>query len=90
MPTPAAPDAIRAHHQGGITGYQAREVIATAHTGIELKSGMALAFNPSLPGIKIEDTFLLDEGDLKNLTFDPGWPSALVQGRRRPLSLVTG
>jgi Xaa-Pro aminopeptidase len=83
------PDAIRAHHQGGITGYLAREILATGHSGIALKNGMALAFNPSLPGIKIEDTFLLDGDDLKNLTFDPGWPSAMVQGRRRPLSLVT-
>jgi Xaa-Pro aminopeptidase len=84
------PDAIREHHQGGITGYLAREILATAHSAIELKNGMALAFNPSLAGIKIEDTFLLDGGELMNLTCDPGWPSTPVQGRRRPLSLVNG
>ncbi|MDC8757354.1 M24 family metallopeptidase [Janthinobacterium fluminis] len=81
------PDAILQHHQGGITGYLAREVLATAHTEITLREGMALAFNPSLDGIKIEDTFLLEDEALCNLTFDPDWPWAEVQGRRRPLCL---
>ncbi|WP_017878702.1 M24 family metallopeptidase [Janthinobacterium sp. CG3] len=81
------PDAILQHHQGGITGYLAREVLASAHAETCLRDGMALALNPSLDGIKIEDTFLLEGGELENLTFDPDWPWALVQGRKRPLCL---
>ena len=81
------PDAIAAHHQGGITGYQAREVLASPHSEIMLRPGMALAFNPSLDGIKIEDTFLLGEDGLENLSFDPLWPCSEVRGRRRPLWL---
>ncbi len=81
------PDAIRDYHQGGVTGYLARELLATASTALALEPGMALAFNPSFGGIRIEDTFLLGEHGLENLTFDPAWPAATVQGRVRPLWL---
>jgi Xaa-Pro aminopeptidase len=79
--------AIGEHHQGGITGYLAREIVATPSTATELETGMAFAFNPSFTGIKIEDTFLLGPGGLENLTFDPDWPATTVQGRLRPLWL---
>jgi len=79
--------AIREHHQGGITGYQAREIVAGPSTATQLEEGMAFAFNPSFAGVKIEDTFLLGPDGLENLTFDPGWPAADVHGRKRPLWL---
>ncbi|MEG0884722.1 MAG: hypothetical protein RSH52_26145, partial [Janthinobacterium sp.] len=81
------PDTVRTSRQGGIHGYLAPEVAAGAHTEIILKRGMALAFHPSLPGSTVEDTFLLDGGQLHKLTHDPAWPSAVVQGRSRPLTL---
>jgi Xaa-Pro aminopeptidase len=73
-------DAIRAHHQGGITGYAAREIVASPSTATGLETGMAFAFNPSFAGIKIEDTFLLGPAGLENLTLDPQWPAIDVQG----------
>ncbi|RZA28832.1 MAG: M24 family metallopeptidase [Lysobacteraceae bacterium] len=79
--------AIREHHQGGITGYRAREIVAGPSTATLLEEGMAFAFNPSFAGVKIEDTFLLGPDGLENLTFDPGWPAADVHGRKRPLWL---
>ncbi|MFC0250662.1 M24 family metallopeptidase [Massilia consociata] len=79
--------AIREHHQGGITGYRAREIVASPSTATQLEEGMAFAFNPSFAGLKIEDTFLLGPDGLENLTFDPGWPAADVHGRKRPLWL---
>jgi len=82
-------DAIREHHQGGITGYLAREIVATASTATELEEGMAFAFNPSFGGMKIEDTFLLGPQGLENLTFDAAWPALDVHGRARPLWLET-
>lgn len=82
------PDTVRTSRQGGIHGYLAPEVAAGAHTEILLKRGMALAFHPSLPGSTVEDTFLLDGNQLHNLTHDPAWPSAMVQGRSRPLTLA--
>jgi Xaa-Pro aminopeptidase len=78
---------IDAHHQGGITGYQAREIVATPSTATALETGMAFAFNPSFAGLKIEDTFLLGPDGLENLTFDADWPALNVQGRMRPLWL---
>jgi Xaa-Pro aminopeptidase len=77
-------EAMAEHHQGGITGYGSREIVATATTATELKEGMAFAFNPSFQGVKIEDTFLLGPQGLENLTVDPAWPSVAVQGRPRP------
>ena len=79
--------AIREHHQGGITGYRAREIVTGPTTATLLEEGMAFAFNPSFAGLKIEDTFLLGPDGLENLTFDPGWPAADVHGRKRPLWL---
>ena len=75
------------HHQGGITGYLARELVATPSTATELETGMAFAFNPSFAGLKMEDTFLLGPQGLDNLTLDPQWPAVTVQGRQRPLWL---
>ena len=81
------PQAIKEHHQGGITGYLAREIIATAQAPIALAAGMALALNPSLPGVKIEDTFLLQADGLENLTLESGWPTVVHEGLPRPLPL---
>ncbi|MBR8833776.1 MAG: M24 family metallopeptidase [Stigonema ocellatum SAG 48.90 = DSM 106950] len=82
------PQAIRQHHQGGTTGYLSREIIANPTTTETLAENMAVAWNPSLPGAKIEDTFvILKDGGLENLTFDPKWPSVKVEGRDRPVAL---
>jgi Xaa-Pro aminopeptidase len=80
--------AIREHHQGGTTGYLAREIVANPTTSDILAPNMAVAWNPSLSGAKIEDTFVIhSDGTLENLTFDPNWPSVDVEGRLRPVPL---
>ncbi|MFB2893462.1 M24 family metallopeptidase [Aerosakkonemataceae cyanobacterium BLCC-F50] len=85
------PNAIREHHQGGTTGYLAREVVANPTTTDTLEANMAMAWNPSLPGAKIEDTFvILEDGKLENLTLDPNWPSIEVEGRLRAVPLEIG
>jgi len=82
------PHAILEHHQGGTTGYLAREIVATPTTTDTLAENIAVAWNPSLRGAKIEDTFvILNDGKLENLTFDPNWPSVEVEGRLRPIPL---
>lgn len=82
------PNAIREHHQGGTTGYLAREVVANPLTTDTMAEGIAVAWNPSLPGAKVEDTFvILKDGQLENLTFDPTFPSVEVEGHKRPIPL---
>jgi Xaa-Pro dipeptidase len=57
------PDAWRHHHQGGLTGYRSRELIAAPGATHEISAGQAFAWNPSLPGAKAEETFVLtDDG----------------------------
>jgi Xaa-Pro dipeptidase len=53
------PEGWRDHHQGGMTGYASREVIATPGTQQEIREGQAFAWNPSLVGAKAEETFVL-------------------------------
>jgi hypothetical protein len=82
------PGAEGSHHQGGPCGYLSRDAVALPRDGRRLAPGGAVAWNPSLPGAKIEDTALLGEGDLEILTADPRWPSTRVEGRVRPDLLV--
>jgi Xaa-Pro dipeptidase len=57
------PDEWRLHHQGGITGYASREVIASPTTEVEIELGQAFAWNPSITGAKAEETLVLtDDG----------------------------
>jgi Xaa-Pro dipeptidase len=55
------PDEWRLHHQGGLTGYGSREVIATPSTKHVIGAGQAFAWNPSVTGAKAEQTFVLTE-----------------------------
>jgi Xaa-Pro aminopeptidase len=82
------PHAIQEHHQGGTTGYLAREIVATPTTTDTLEENIVVAWNPSLRGAKIEDTFvILQDGKLENLTLDPNWPNVEIEGRLRPIPL---
>lgn len=53
------PDGWRDHHQGGTTGYASREVVASPGAREEIRPCNAFAWNPSLPGAKAEETFVL-------------------------------
>ncbi len=79
---------INKHHQGGPTGYLSREEIALPGGQSVLAKGMAIAWNPSLIGTKIEDTVLITDQGLEVLTVDPQWPSFETQGLQRPDYLV--
>jgi Xaa-Pro aminopeptidase len=74
----------RAHHQGGTCGYLSRDAIALPGSTVVVQDDDAAAFNPSLPGAKMEDTLLVRRSGLEILTSDPRWPTRRVRGRERP------
>lgn len=76
--------AWRHHHQGGPTGYRTRDFILDGTRGEPLPRGAAYAVNPSLAGLKVEDTVLLEDGRVDVLTRDAIWPTRLIDGRPRP------
>ncbi|BDG05224.1 M24 family metallopeptidase [Anaeromyxobacter oryzae] len=76
------------HHQGGTCGYLSRDAVAVPGSTVPLEAGGAVAWNPSLPGAKVEDTFVIGADGLENLTVDPRWPVERIAGRARPLPLV--
>jgi antitoxin VapB len=84
------------HYQGGPIGFGQREFeIAPGQTTSTwwdqpISSGLAVAYNPSLPGgLKDEDTYLLTPtGDLQWLTTSGDWPTVDVAGYLRPTVLM--
>jgi Xaa-Pro dipeptidase len=65
------PDEWKLHHQGGVTGYGSREVIATPATHDVIRTGQAFAWNPSVRGAKAEETFVLTEAGAEVVTNAP-------------------
>ena len=74
-------DEWKLHHQGGLVGYAPREIIATPDTDDEVRQGQAYAWNPSITGVKSEDTILVGEDHNEVLTAIPHWPVAKVNLR---------
>ena len=69
-------DEWRLHHQGGPIGYQGREAVATPANEARVEESMAFAWNPSITGVKAEDTFIVrPDGNHEIVTRDPYWPS---------------
>ena len=76
------------HHQGGPTGYIGRDPKVTPGFDDAITDHHAFAWNPWVPGAKLEDTVLATANGIELLSFDPAWPSTEVRGRQRPLPLV--
>ncbi len=64
------------HHQGGLAGYNPREIIANESTEYELKVGNVLAWNPTITGTKSEDTIALTENGPVIISYfeNSDWP----------------
>ena len=75
------------HHQGGPAGYAGRDPRVTAAATDTVVLNQAFTWNPSGPGVKIEDTVQLTESGLQVLTVDPRWPTTTVNGLERPATL---
>lgn len=73
------------HHQGGLTGYMAREIRADHTTMQPITTHQANAFSPSMQGAKCEDTVLTTENGLIFLAAPSvEWPCVQLSSYRRP------
>jgi len=66
------------HHQGGTSGYEGREEKGTPRaTGI-VHVGQAYAWNPSIAGVKSEDTIIVGENTNEVITLTPELPTVAL------------
>lgn len=75
----------RDHHQGGAAGYENREWFATPSGDAVVEAGQAFAWNPSIAGVKSEDTILVQEHGWEILTATARWPKLVVPAGERSL-----
>jgi Xaa-Pro aminopeptidase len=67
------PDDWRLLHQGGPTGYASREFLAVPGVEGVVMLHQAFAWNPSIRGVKSEDTILVGERENEFLTHTDQW-----------------
>ena len=67
-------DEWQLHHQGGLAGYEPREIVATPLSSDVVTVGQVYAWNPSITGVKSEDSILIGESGNELLTEIEGWP----------------
>lgn len=83
---------IRHHHQGGLTGYVSRERIATPGDTYRVEASTIYAWNPSIAGVKSEDTILVGDDGNEILTGSAHFPTIYIavgsQSWSRPGILV--
>lgn len=82
------PQEITLHHQGGLTGYVAREKKIAPGEAHIVSTGEAYAFNPSIAGVKGEDTIFVGEQANEIFTLSGQWPTLTVEGLPRPDILI--
>lgn len=73
------PDEWKFHHQGGATGYETRDYIAAPNSLQIVQPNQAFAWNPSIKGVKSEDTIIVNETENEIITDDPEWPKVEVE-----------
>ncbi len=68
------PDEWQKHHQGGTSGYEPREYLAVPRSTDRVILGQAYAWNPSITGIKSEDTMIVHPSGAEFITVTGEWP----------------
>ena len=61
------------HPQGRVAGYLPRELIANPHSTTLVQAGQVFAWDPSITGVKSEDTILSKKHGNEVLTAIQGW-----------------
>jgi antitoxin VapB len=68
------PNEWEMHHQGGLAGYEPREVKVTPGLTRPVRAGQVFAWNPTIAGTKMEDSILVGAEGFENLTRTPKLP----------------
>ncbi len=80
------PGEWRQHHQGGPAGYGSREFFAGTGVDMQISSGFSFAWNPSIAGVKSEDTVIVTTGvggvEFEVVTNTGNWPMLHPPGHR--------
>ncbi len=64
------------HHQGGAIGYRSREWVAHPLGREVVTPPQAFAWNPTAPGVKVEDTVIvLGDSAAEVISASPDWPT---------------
>lgn len=83
------PQEWKNHHQGGPTGYSCREVIVNQNTENCIRKNQAYAWNPSIGGVKCEETTLLNNGgEVEVLTNTGTWPRSKIIREEKTIEIV--
>lgn len=67
------------HHQGGLAGYQSREYRIQPGNKEPFQTSQAFAWNPTIAGVKSEDTVLIGNDQLEILSASQSFPTLEVK-----------
>jgi antitoxin VapB len=73
------PDEWQLHHQGGPASYAPRDYLATPASAEIVVTNQVYAWNPSIAGIKSENTILIGSAANEVLTVIEDWPTYEVR-----------
>lgn len=73
------PEEWQKHWQGGLAGYESREYESSPTCPEIVGAHQAFAWNPSITGVKSEDTFLVSEHGREFITCTGDWPMIPVE-----------
>ncbi len=74
------------HHQGGAIGYDDREYVIYPGIGGTVQNNQGFAWNPTITGAKVEDTFIATSTGGEVITKSKDWPMLIVNlnGKKYP------
>lgn len=70
---------IHKHHQGGACGYKTRDWVAHPKSAEKVQPNQAFAWNPTITGTKVEETFIINNNRPENLTSSVNFPSITIE-----------
>lgn len=84
------PDEWENHHQGGAIGYATRDWVAFPGCKEVVQENQAFAWNPTCPGAKVEDTFIVTKDGYEIVTPTSDWPMivVVVKGERYEIPII--